>query len=172
VQYKHKRGQKLRYETFSSTLIKKLEAWRPVFKTLAEVLPLPPSIITPDLDDSGKTEVKVVKEQESFGHSMMRELLKILFMCCLGSQTEIKGDCSYSDLSEFTLFFFFHPKLVKIFNDRFIIAQPRSYPEPTRVLTLQAVWGNILALPKSTATGMVWKNSREFCEEALKRGIH
>ena len=172
VAYNHKRGQKLRYESFSSALIKKLETWRPVFKTLSEVLPLPPSLFSPDLDESGKTEVKMVKDsQDSFGHSMMRELLKILFMCCLGSQTEIKGDCSYSDLSEFTLFFFFHPKLCKIFNDRFMIAQPRTYPEPTRVLTLKAVWGNILALPSSTATGMVWKNSREFCEEALRRGL-
>jgi hypothetical protein len=168
----HKRGQTLRYESFSSHLIREMEIWRPGFNLIQEALPLPPSVFSPELNSSGKTEVKMTKDSETFGHSMMRELLKILFMCCLGAQTEIRGDCAYSDLSDYTLTFLLHNKLSKVFNDRFLIAQPSSYPEPSPSLTLQTVWGNILALPASTASGMVWKNSRNSCEEAMKRGIH
>ena len=169
--FPQKRGQKLKYETFSSQLIQKLETWRPAFSSLREVLPLPPSIFAQQLEASGKTEVKMTKSPDTFGHCMMRELLKILFMCCLGAQTEVRGDCAYSDISDYTLTFLLHTKLSKVFNDRFLIAQPSSYPQPTPVLTLRTVWANILALPSTTANGVVWKNSREFCQGALSKGI-
>ena len=208
VPFPNKPGQ-VKYEAFSSALIQKMEAWRPLFKELAASLPLPSSIFSSKLKEDGTTEnpsavisawegkttsgslgasgasgpsgpspgptASESAQSSSPGPSLLRELLKILFMCCLGAQTETSesGCCSYREVSDFTLLFLLHSKLSKTWDDRFLIAQPCQYPQrpADRVLTLGSVWRNVLMLPTPDVSSNVWNNSKLFCDEALKRFV-
>ena len=182
----------LSYESFSSDLIQKLEQWRPLIKDLSSQVPTPSSIFYSSLKSDGNfTELtqaapstesswcgtwssKSGGNKECFGLSSP-DLLKNLFMCCLGAQTELSSDfsCSYREASEFTLFFFLHPKICKVWNERFLLSLPRELPHlpPQRTLTLSSVWKNVLQLPIQTSSSNVWKNSRVFCELAFRRHV-
>jgi len=169
--FENKRG-KAKYEPFARSLVQKLEAWRPKFKELSECLPVPPSIMSTDtpvpsaesVSGEGKSTVTLGSKTEvGAGTRMLRELLKILFMCCLGAQTEVSGNCAYSELSEYTLLFLLHPKLSKVWDDRFLIAQPLSYPcpGPEKILTLENVWGTLFKLPEDFSQGKTWLTFRK-----------
>jgi hypothetical protein len=177
--FANKRG-KAKYEPFARSLLLKMEEWRPKFVQLSEHLPVPPSIMSTDIPiptaesvsgtSKGSTVILGSKGSElGAGTRMLRELLKILFMCCLGAQTEITGNCAYSDLSDYTLMFFLHPKLSKVWNDRFLIAQPLSYPSPgpDKILTLQKVWGVLFQLPRDFSQGLTWKTFQSCYAMAL-----
>ena len=176
------------YESFSSALIQKLETWRPLFKELSVHVSTPSSILYSSLKSDGTfTELTQTspsdstwcgrwtsKSAESSGMSSP-DLLKNLFMCCLGAQTELSSDfsCSYREASEFTLWFFLHPEICRVWKERFLLFEPRDIPQlpPQRILTLSSVWKNVLQLPLQTSSSNVWKNSRVFCELAFRRRV-
>lgn len=179
--FPNKKGKE-KYEPFARSLLQKLEAWRSKFTELGECLPIPPSIMSTDTpiptteslsgQPEGSTVTLGAKGTEvGAGTRMLRELLKIFFMCCLGAQTETTGSCAYSDLSQFTLLFLFHRKLSKVWNDRFLISQPLSFPSPAqRLLTLRAVWGTLFQLPEDFSQGRSWCTFRSCFHEAQQQG--
>jgi hypothetical protein len=179
------------YESFSSDLIQKLETWRPCMSALSAHVAIPSSIFYSALkaDGSfteftqnsassstfcGRWSSKSGGNKESSGLSSP-DLLKNLFMCCLGAQTEMSSDfsCSYREASEFTLRFFLHPPICKVWNERFLLSEPREILNlpPQRTLTLANVWKNVLQLPLQTSSSNVWKNSRVCCELAFRRRV-
>jgi len=176
------------YESFSSSLIQKLETWRPLIKQLSDHVSTPSSIFYSSLKSDGtfSEPTQAPPPRDSLwsgkwssnlepGCVSPSDLLKNLFMCCLGAQTEMSPDCtcSYQEASEFTLRFFLHPQICNVWNKRFLSLQPREVPHPPqqRILTLSNVWKNVLQLPLQTSTSNVWKNSRVFCEQAFLRHV-
>jgi len=116
-------------------------------------------------------------KSECAGASQVRtidnELLKILFMCSLGAQTEFKGDCSYSDISEYTLMFLMHPKLSKIWNDRFLSSEKSAWTpqdKESRSLTLDHIWKLVMTLNVEDQ-GTAWKSITNLYAHCSKQGI-
>lgn len=102
-----------------------------------------------------------------------KELLKILFMCSLGAQTECKGDCSYSDISEYTLMFLMHPKLSKIWNDRFLSSGKLGWTaqdKESRTLTLDHIWKLVMTLNVEDQ-GTAWKSITNLYANCSKQGV-
>jgi hypothetical protein len=164
------------YQPFASSLIQHMEPWRSRLKTLSELLPTPPQLFSSSLDTTAETSEARLRTPEP-GDCMIKELLKILFMCCLGAQTELEGHCSYSDMSDYTLIFLMHPKLSKTWNDRFLVAKPSSFPEapksasqPAKVLSLDAVWNLVLSLPVEETT-TTWNNVSLLYSKCKANGV-
>jgi hypothetical protein len=164
------------YQPFASSLIQNMEPWRPHLKTLSELLPTPPQLFSTSLDTTAETSEARLRTPQP-GESMIKELLKILFMCCLGAQTELEGHCSYSDMSDYTLIFLMHPKLSKTWNDRFLVAKPSSFPEPpksasktAKTLSLDAVWSLVLSLPVEETT-TTWNTVSLLYSKCKANGI-